>query len=422
MLRDQTPWAKQAQLVLVTAEGQAAPSMDYDILQPLLNQRVQTWADFSARLPAVPVRAWVEHAEWCLLPAVLPALWSPLRVNWIACPRACPTCRACPPSPHSPHPYCCWQAPGGSGYLPVEHPSAGRTLPPLSFEGGPQRCFRQLFVCERGINITRWPLHKLGLRLVKHYQQRNSERLAAAVEEQQAALQQQQQAQGGLPKIPWAAQAAADAAAAAVSDRSRSGKRGKRGSKGERELRIVFHKRSNSDQRQLLNAAELIERCNAWRHTTAEGVRLQARCWETEPTDLFTGMAAAQAADIFVGVHGECVLFSVWGWIGVRCDAAYTAAGRMAEGPGLCWVKCLLSSPTRTSPRRAVCLLGWAGYLVISPACTSQGPPLRSPPALVPGANMANGWLMRPGSSMIELQVGGLRCQCSRAARVCRGV
>ena len=39
----------------VTAEGHAAPGMNYDVLQPLTWQRVETWADFSARLPSQQV-------------------------------------------------------------------------------------------------------------------------------------------------------------------------------------------------------------------------------------------------------------------------------------------------------------------------------------------------------------------------------
>ena len=43
--------------MLVTAEGHAAPAMNFDIMQPLLRLRVETWADFGARLPSAPVRA-----------------------------------------------------------------------------------------------------------------------------------------------------------------------------------------------------------------------------------------------------------------------------------------------------------------------------------------------------------------------------
>ena len=71
------------------------------------------------------------------------------------------------------------QAADGSGYVPVDWPptdsssggssSGGGGQPPLSLEGGQQRCFKQMFVCNNGINITKWPLHGLGLHLVDHY-------------------------------------------------------------------------------------------------------------------------------------------------------------------------------------------------------------------------------------------------------------
>jgi hypothetical protein len=69
------------------------------------------------------------------------------------------------------------QAADGSGYVPVDWPptdgssssGGGGTQPPLSLEGGQQRCFKQMFVCHNGLNITKWPLHGLGLLLVDHY-------------------------------------------------------------------------------------------------------------------------------------------------------------------------------------------------------------------------------------------------------------
>ena len=54
------PWRQ------VTAEGHAAPGMNYDILQPLTRQRVETWADFSARLPSQQVRSVAAGWAWCM--------------------------------------------------------------------------------------------------------------------------------------------------------------------------------------------------------------------------------------------------------------------------------------------------------------------------------------------------------------------
>ena len=242
--------------------------------------------------------------------------------------------------------------------MPVDRSpgAADPTAPPPSAEGGPQRCFRQLLVCERGINITSWPLHQLGLRLAEHYKGRlagvaaaeaTSRRAAGSAAEGAAALTGQP---GAAPGSALAAAAAAAAASQGQQPSSGSSSSGGSGSgsgggdeDAERELRVVFHRRSSPDQRQLLNAAgawvggwvhgwggllaveglgsrsvalavlththlpaaELIERCNAWRHTAPGGQRLRARCWQAEPADLFSGLAAAQAADVFVGVHGE---------------------------------------------------------------------------------------------------------------------
>lgn len=52
-----TPWARHIKWVLVTAEGHAAPAMNYDIMQPMVGLRVETWADFTNRLPSREVGA-----------------------------------------------------------------------------------------------------------------------------------------------------------------------------------------------------------------------------------------------------------------------------------------------------------------------------------------------------------------------------
>lgn len=51
-----TPWRDHAKLVVVTAEGLRMPDWNADMLQPLLNLKVETLADFSSRLPAQQVR------------------------------------------------------------------------------------------------------------------------------------------------------------------------------------------------------------------------------------------------------------------------------------------------------------------------------------------------------------------------------
>ncbi len=47
----------------------------------------------------------------------------------------------------------------------------------------------------------------------------------------------------------------------------------------ELQLRVLFSKRSSGDRR-LLNTAELLRRCNAWRYTAPSGAQLRALCWE----------------------------------------------------------------------------------------------------------------------------------------------
>ena len=52
-----TPWAERVKLVLVTAEGHAASSFGYDIMQPMTPLQVETWADFTTRLPSKQARS-----------------------------------------------------------------------------------------------------------------------------------------------------------------------------------------------------------------------------------------------------------------------------------------------------------------------------------------------------------------------------
>lgn len=54
------------------------------------------------------------------------------------------------------------------------------------------------------------------------------------------------------------------------------------GAGAEVQLRVVFQKRGGADkrERQLDNAADLIERCNAWRYTAPSGARVRGNCTE----------------------------------------------------------------------------------------------------------------------------------------------
>lgn len=235
-----------------------------------------------------------------------------------------------------------------SGYQPAAWaaPLGGAaSSAPLSFEGGPQRCFRSLFVCPNGINITGhgWPLHPMGLRLAQHYSSQLAEAgrkpeaaggAAGAVAAGEAAEEtgshepsEQQQVVSLAAKLAAAraAMQAAEAAAVAALPGGAPLPSNSSGGSAEVLLRVVFHRRSSPD-RQLLNAAELNRRCNGWGHTAPDGRRLRAVCWEAEPTDLFSGIAAAQAADIFVGVHGG--LGPSHGWLAGGGERAFCSCRR----------------------------------------------------------------------------------------------
>lgn len=47
----ETPWADHARLVIMTGEGLAVSSMALGLWQPLSKMRVDSWAEFSVRLP-----------------------------------------------------------------------------------------------------------------------------------------------------------------------------------------------------------------------------------------------------------------------------------------------------------------------------------------------------------------------------------
>jgi hypothetical protein len=135
---------------------------------------------------------------------------------------------------------------------------------PDSFEGGPRRCFRHMLVCMDNINITAWPLHAYGQHLVQHY-----ERLGALPENALPADRPKEALPRRLapPTMPFARRkAGGQAAPATAADK-------------EAVLEVAFQKR-HGDERQLMNAAELLQRCNAWRFTTSFGVEVRANCWE----------------------------------------------------------------------------------------------------------------------------------------------
>lgn len=151
----------------------------------------------------------------------------------------------------------------GEGYLPAptlpDQPGAPRT----SWEGGPQRCFRHMYVCTQGANRTAtWPLHAFGQHLVSLH-------LADLPADAQALVRAQP---------PLALQRRLRLAAEGAAGNSR--KAGPRSSRQAKPavLNVLFHQRSGD--RMPLNVAELLKRCNAWRFTTSAGVEVRARCSE----------------------------------------------------------------------------------------------------------------------------------------------
>lgn len=56
---NESSWREHAKLVLMTPEGLASPEFARDVTQPLSELQVETWAEFSSRLPSKNVGVWV---------------------------------------------------------------------------------------------------------------------------------------------------------------------------------------------------------------------------------------------------------------------------------------------------------------------------------------------------------------------------
>ena len=130
---------------------------------------------------------------------------------------------------------------------------------PRTYEGGEMRCFRHMFVCLRDLDTEAYQLHSFGQYLVRYYGGN-----------QVVINQTEQHPPGGQFQVP-----------PPVSIIRQLGLRRAQGGGGGKEqvLRIVFQTRAGTE-RQLVNIAELLETCNAWRYTTQSGARLRALCWE----------------------------------------------------------------------------------------------------------------------------------------------
>ena len=148
---------------------------------------------------------------------------------------------------------------GGGSSVGSTAAASGAAALPASYEGGEQRCFQQLFVCGNrtlGQPYTQWAF---GQHVVAHLQR-----------------------QGLVPPTPPRCGAAC-------------GGGGSGGESGGQQglLRVRFHKRIGH-WRQLLNAAELLERCNAWQyHPEVRGTSFRGACDEVR---LLRGAAVGRRA------------------------------------------------------------------------------------------------------------------------------
>ncbi|PRW57966.1 hypothetical protein C2E21_3662 [Chlorella sorokiniana] len=237
---NESSWGTHAKVVLMTSFGLAPPRFASEVMAAVTpHMAVESWAQFSSRLSSQ-------------------------------------------------------QAPGG-GYLPAPIAPEQPGGPRASWEGGPQRCFKHMYVCADGVNSTEtWPLHAFGRHLAKHHL-----RSLPAKAQPPLALQR---------RLRLEAEARNASGLTAGTNRSSTTEPAV--------LSILFHRRGVN--RMLLNAAELLEQCNAWNYTTTPGVQVRALCSEVELTNLTAGIMAAQRADIFIGAHGANM---VNGWLMRPCSS-----------------------------------------------------------------------------------------------------
>lgn len=170
-------------------------------------------------------------------------------------------------------------------------PQLDTSQPPASYEGGERRCFQTLFFCGRNLPLGR------GLSAEEEAAASEAQRAAALTQQVpvepysygQAVVQYTQQpgrqrngslVDGITLQLAAAAAAGAPPLAAVLPSADRASTSGR--------LRILLMKRG-SEGRQILNTAELLQRCNEWQHTPAGGgppvtaecreVRGRAGCW-----------------------------------------------------------------------------------------------------------------------------------------------
>ncbi|KAL4443685.1 hypothetical protein ABPG75_011422 [Micractinium tetrahymenae] len=318
----ETPWADHARLVVMTAEGLAVSDMALGLWQPLSSMRVDSWAEFSVRLPDGQASA---------------------------------------------------VGPGA----PTAAPGALRP----SFEGTEQRCFKNMYVCLNDVHPSHVRVHTYGQYLARHYggpqlllrmtqvaapavlgswgpgvRQQSLEPNPRGQRQRQQQSQQPQQQQKQPPPVSIIQQ---------LGVRAQQAQRAQQQPSREVELRVLFSKRSTGDRR-LLNSAELLRRCNAWRYTAPSGMRLRGLCWEVETPSLEAGIAAAQQTDVLIGPHGanlanayfmrpggSVIELTMHGFEGLGSDSAHANFARrnyIDDTSQLQWWKLLLCAPDSWRP------------------------------------------------------------------------
>ncbi|KAL4437120.1 hypothetical protein ABPG75_004259 [Micractinium tetrahymenae] len=196
---------------------------------------------------------------------------------------------------------------------PGYDPRADRQQSPPSWEGGEQRCFDSLLICGRKFKPDK-PL-ELGL---PQTAEEERARLKKAVPREnygfgQGVVRWYRQ-RGLIPPPPKPAAASGSSS----SSTDRSGRR----------LRVLFMRR-DSGGRQLLTAEELARSCSTWRYQPpGGGGTVTAECRQVEMPNLEAGIAAAQEADVFIGMHGRLLPAALVVCRRLRRLAVHRRAGR----------------------------------------------------------------------------------------------
>ena len=232
----------------MTSLGVSPPQLTAQVVQAVTpHMGVETWADFSSRLPSQQVkRRDVLQSTGQLRGLTLQNSQHLTRLcncRWCRCALA--ALRR--PSSHQhltvvPSCYLSSTQVAGGSYLPAPTLPNQQGAPRASWESGPQRCFRHMYVCTQGANRTAtWPLHAFGQHLVSLH-------LADLPADAQAFVRTQP---------PLALQRRLRLAAEGAAGNSR--KAGPRSSRQAKPavLNVLFHQRSGD--RMLLNVASLLE-------------------------------------------------------------------------------------------------------------------------------------------------------------------